>query len=294
LTAYPGSHDWHGSRLKILVTGSSGRIGSAIVKALRASHEVIGLDQRPHAATTHLGSVTDGALVKQLVERVDAIVHTASLHAPHLASNSEQAFRDINIGGTERLLHAALKHRVQSFVYTSTTSVYGAAMDDAARAVWVTESLAPQARDIYDETKLAAEALCAGAHRAGLACVSLRMSRCFPEPDELMAIYRLYRGVDVRDVVDAHVRALACRFATLEVFNVSAVSPFAPDDCVGLKQNAAEIITTYFPNAPAVFAERGWQLPTSIDRVYATDKARRELGFAAQYNFSSLLTQPGV
>jgi UDP-glucose 4-epimerase len=280
--------------LKILVTGSSGRIGSAIVKALSASHQVIGLDQHPHPATTHLGSITDGALVTQLVSQVDAIIHVASLHAPHLASHSEQVFRDINIGGTERLLDAALKHRAQAFVYTSTTSVYGAAMDDAVRAVWVTEGLAPRARDIYDETKLAAESLCADAHRAGLSCVSLRMSRCFPEPDQRMAIYRLYRGVDVRDVVEAHVRALACRFAGFEVFNISAASPFAPSDCVALKQNAAEVIATYFPNAPAVFAARGWQLPASIDRVYVTGKARKQLGFVAQYNFASLLAQPGV
>ena len=95
-------------------------------------------------------------------------------------------------------------------MYTSTTSLYGDAMLPAdGAAAWVDESLAPQPRDVYDETKLAAEEACREAARAGLACTSLRMSRCFPEEPRLVAIYRLYRGVDAEDVAQAHELALA-------------------------------------------------------------------------------------
>ncbi len=275
--------------MRVLVTGSSGRIGSAIVHALRPAHDVIGLDTVPHATTTHIGSITDEAVVTQLVPQVDAVIHTASLHAPHRGVHSDAEFRDINVSGTERLLDAAVKHRLQAFVYTSTTSVYGAAMQATDRAVWVTELLAPEPRDIYDETKLAAEALCARAHDAGLPTIALRVSRCFPESPRLMAIYRLYRGVDVRDVASAHVLALTARFGKFEIFNIAAHSPFAESDCAELKCDAAAVVSRAFPNAPAAFAARGWALPTAIDRVYVTDKARQQLRFVARYDFASLV-----
>ena len=76
-----------------------------------------------------------------------------------------------------------------------------------ARAVWVDEQLEPQPRDIYDQTKLEAEQLVASAG-GSMTVTTLRMSRCFPEAAELMAWYRLYRGVDRRDVAEAHALAL--------------------------------------------------------------------------------------
>ncbi len=92
--------------------------------------------------------------------------------------------------GTRLLLQASLRGLVRRFVYTSTTSLYGKALVPKDRAVWVTEELEPQARDIYDKTKIAAEAECATAATAGLTCISLRMSRCFPEPEHLLTGYR--------------------------------------------------------------------------------------------------------
>src|SRR6266550_4586005 len=41
----------------------------------------------------------------------------------------------------------------------------------------------------------------------GLPVICLRTARFFPEPPELVALYRLYRGVDVRDAAAAHVLA---------------------------------------------------------------------------------------
>jgi UDP-glucose 4-epimerase len=280
--------------VKVLVTGSSGRVGSAIARALQPTHDVIGLDVAAHTCTTDIGSIEDVTLVDRLVGAVDAVIHTASLHAPHVGNRSDAAFRVVNVDGTRRLLDAALRNRLAAFVYTSTTSAYGAAMVNDARAVWVTEELTPRARDIYDETKLAAEALCADAHRAGLPSVSLRISRCFTEPADVTAIYRLYRGIDVRDVADAHERALTTRFAAFEVFNISARSPFVEADVAELKRDAASVIARYFPDAPSEFAARGWRLPQTIDRVYVTDKAREKLGFVAVHDFAALLRQSSV
>ncbi len=273
--------------MRILVTGTSGRIGAAIAKRASTEHDVLGLDIVAGPRTTHVGSINDSALVDRLVAGVDGVIHTAGLHAPHVGAKTDQEFVAINVGGTKRLLNAALKHGVPRFVYTSSTSVYGAAMVAADRAVWVTEDLLPIARDIYDETKLAAEQTCREASRAGLTCVCLRMSRCFPEADELMAIYRLHRGVDIRDVADAHWLALTATLNQFHIFNISAAPAFSESECGALFNVADDVIDLHYPWARHAFARRGWQLPRRIDRVYVIEKARRMLGYQPRYNFES-------
>lgn len=274
--------------MRVLVTGSSGRIGAAVAKMIAESHDVLGLDIAAGPNTTCVGSITDAKLVDSLVSSVEAVIHTAALHAPHVGVMSDAAFQETNVGGTACLLEASRKHAIRRFVYTSSTSVYGAAMVVPDRAVWVTEELQPVARDIYDETKLAGEELCRDATAAGLPCISLRMSRCFPEPDNLMAVYRLYRGVDIRDVARAHAHALESAIDSFEIFNVSAAPAFRRDECTQLSDAADEVITRHFPWAARAFSARRWQLPTRIDRVYVVEKAERLLGFRPEYNFDAL------
>jgi nucleoside-diphosphate-sugar epimerase len=279
--------------VKILVTGSSGRIGSAIAARLSVRHQVAGFDQRPGPLTTAIGDVRDTPLLAGLCAGKDAVVHTASLHVPDLAARSADDFRNVNVDATRRLLQACGDAGVGRFVYTSTTSLYGDALvPDAGGAVWVTEDLVPRPRDIYDETKLAAEAACAEAARHGLPCVSLRMSRCFAEEPRLMAIYRLYRGVDADDVAQAHELALTATTAGHDVYNVSAPQPFGITDCGRLLSEADAVILQRFPWARAEFARRGWMLPRSIDRVYVVDRAITGLGFRPAHDFASLFRRP--
>jgi nucleoside-diphosphate-sugar epimerase len=278
--------------MKVLVTGSSGRIGSVIARHIAKTHDVVGLDVIAGPQTTRLGSISDSPLVDALTSKVDAVIHTAALHAPHVGVKSNAAFHETNVGGTKCLVDAALKHGVGRFVFTSTTSIYGAAMVAADRAVWVTEELSPIARDIYDETKLAAEQICRAAAIAGLPCISLRMSRCFPEPDELTAIYRFYRGVDARDVAEAHLLALESDIGGFETLNISAATAFQRSECEELITAADQVIVRHYSWSEAAFARRGWTLPTRIDRVYVIDKAKRILGYRPRYNIESLF-DPG-
>jgi UDP-glucose 4-epimerase len=161
-------------------------------------------------------------------------------------------------------------------------------LPEAGEAVWVTEALEPRPRDIYDETKLAAEEACRAAARSGLPCVALRMSRCFPEEPRLLATYRLYRGVDADDVAQAHELALAARPAGFEAFNVSAQTPFVRGDCRRLFEDAASVLLERLPWAGEEFARRGWQLPPSIDRVYVVERAIAGLGYRPQHDFAAL------
>lgn len=276
--------------MKVLVTGSSGRLGSAIARQLEPSHQVLGIDLIPGPATSAVGDATDPHILKDLVHQVDAVIHTMSLHAPDLVSRSPDDFRRVNVEATRALLEPATTAKIRRIVYTSMTSIYGHSLEPVDRAVWVTEDLPSKPRDIYDETKLAAEELFrtfAANEEPSVVC--LRVARYFPEPPELLASYRLYRGVDVRDAAAAHILALCDQQMAFGVLNISARSPFARTDVEELSSNAPAVIQRYFPNAQRVFRDFGWRLPASIDRVYVVERAGEVLGYRPRHNFAELL-----
>jgi UDP-glucose 4-epimerase len=276
--------------MKILVTGSSGQLGSFISSMLLKEHSIIGVDLLPGKFTSRIGNISDCDFVTSVTKNVEIIFHTCSLHAPHLKTHSRKDFIDTNIHGTLNLLKSAKENGVRRFIYTSTTSLYGHAMASSKEAVWVTENLVPKPRDIYDVTKIAAEGLCETyANEHQLPCLSLRVSRYFQESDCLMAIYRLYRGVDVRDAAKAHILAMDVEIQGYDVFNISSLSPFSKDEAHDLFNNAPQVLKKHFPDIERVFAKKGWKLPKKIDRVYSVDKAQRILKYKPEFNFDSFL-----
>lgn len=280
--------------MRVLVTGSTGQLGAAVARVLTPDHEVLGLDLLPGPETTHIGSLADRALIAALVDQVDAVIHTASLHARHLVGATKEAFIATNVAGTQRLLTAAAMSGVTRFVYTSTTPVYGDALVPTDRAVWVTEALAPQPRDIYDVTKLAAERLCLLFQReTGIPTVCLRVGRFFPESPEQLAVHRLYRGLDPRDAAEAHRLAAIATTVGFGPYNIAARSPFAEADTPELLRDAAATIRRYYPEAEATFARHGWMLPARIDRVYVVERAVRELDYHPRHDFADFLREWG-
>ena len=276
--------------MRVLVTGSSGQLGAVISSMLSKEHSITGVDSLPGKYTSHTGDITNYEFVLSVTKDVEIIIHTCSLHAPHLKTHSSEDFINTNINGTLNLLKSAIQNRIRRFVYTSTTSLYGYAMVSTKQAVWVTEDLLPRPRDIYDITKIAAEGLCEMyANNHDLPCISLRVSRYFPESDYLMAIYRLYRGVDVRDASAAHILAMKAEKKGYEVFNISALSPFSRDETYDLLHDAPSVLLRHYPDIDKLFAQRGWELPRSIDRVYSIDKAKKILNYCPNFNFDTLL-----
>ena len=273
--------------MRILVTGAAGLIGSGVAIRLAADHEVIGLDLNPGGQVSIVGDCLDVAEWSGELGTIDAIVHVAALHAPHVGRRSERDFRRANIEATARLLDIAVDSKATHFVMTSTTSLYGHALESYSDAVWVDELLEPQPRDIYDETKLEAERLVASAGNA-MTVTSLRMSRCFPEPAETMAWYRLHRGIDRRDVAEAHALALD-RKGSAATYVVSAATPFRREDRHELRAAATAVIERRSPGLIERMAARGWAPPRSIDRVYDCSLAQSELGFRPRYGVEDCL-----
>lgn len=273
--------------MRVLVTGAAGLVGSAVAARLAAEHDVIGADLNAGPQVRIVGDCHDAAEWRQQLGRLDAIVHTAALHVPHVAVRSDADFRRTNIEATSRLIGLAVDAGASHFVLTSTTSLYGHALDPTGAAVWIDEQLEPQPRDVYDETKLAAEELVASAANA-LTVTSLRMSRCFPEPADVMSWYRLYRGVDRRDVAEAHALALG-RSGEATTYVISSATPFHRTDCEGLLANAADVIEHRCPGLIRRAGSRGWAAPQSISRVYDCGLAIRELGYKPRFGIEACL-----
>ncbi len=272
----------------VLVTGSSGLVGSAIARELDAAGwSVRGHDLLPGAWTHHQGDIRDARAAVRAVAGVDAVVHTAALHAPHVGQKSEREFRSTNVDATQELLDRADRCGVNRFLLTSSTSVYGEALVPTDRAVWVTEDITPRPRDIYDETKLEAETR---TFSAPLSTAVLRIARCFPEPVGVRAAHRLYRGVAVEDVARAH--RLALRHPGAEsTANISGPTPFQRSDVQQLWEDAAEVVEVRAPDLARLFHQRGWSLPSRIDRVYDSALAGNAIGYSPIHGVCSLSSQ---
>ncbi len=270
-----------------------------------AGDSVLGFDIKKSEFTDCVGSISDKSLVRECVAECDVVLHTATLHKPHIATHTRQQFIDTNISGTLNLLEEAVQTGCQSFVYTSTTSTFGNAMhpDKGAPAVWVTEQLRTKPRNIYGVTKISAEDLCELFSRhTELPCVVLRTSRFFAEEDDhkgqrdqfvdanLKVNELLYRRVDIADVVSAHklavIKANSIKFGR---FIISGTTPFNRCDVTDLGRDAIAVLNKYVPGFLEEYQRRDWKMLQTLDRVYDNSLAREILGWEPQFTFENAI-----
>ncbi|HMJ57115.1 MAG TPA: NAD(P)-dependent oxidoreductase [Polyangiaceae bacterium] len=149
------------SKLKVLVTGASGFLGSHVAEQLaEAGHEVLALvrksSNRKFLATLPnvtfvYGSVEDASAVEDATRGVDAIVHAAGL----VKARDAREFEKINVDGTKNLLAAAKKNApgLKRFVFVSSLAAVGPSLD----GVPVMHDCEPQPVTHYGRSKLRAE-----------------------------------------------------------------------------------------------------------------------------------------
>jgi nucleoside-diphosphate-sugar epimerase len=293
--------------MHVLLTGSSGWLGRFLAPRLKArGHKVTGMDVAPGPDTQVVASVADRTAVERLFAEagIEAVIHAGALHKPDIARFPAQTFVDVNVTGTLNLLRAAVAADHDRFVFTSTTSLMisqSIRREVGETAVWLDEASGPlEPRNIYGVTKLAAEGLCRLHHlEHGLNCLVIRTARFFPEEDDthreicgpnMKANEMLHRRLTVEDAADIHIAALEQAPAVgFDILVASAPPPFTRLDLAELKRDAAGVIARSFPEAPALYAARGWRLPGSIGRIYDPSRAERVLGFRARGDFASVL-----
>ena len=276
--------------MRILVTGSAGRVGRAIYIKLMRTHDVVGIDKTPCSTADYVGDIRDSAMMDGVLENIDVIIHTAALHAPHVGLVPDSEFQSINVDATEKLALAGVKAGIKHFIFTSTTALYGYASTPKSIAGWVDEEVIPQPKSIYHKSKIAAETkLEEISNLFQLPVTVLQISRCFPEPADSMAVFRLTRGIDARDVANAHLSAVEKRLSGFNRFIISGATPFHLSDCEALYIDAEAVIKRKCPEIALAFKQRDWQLPQSLDRVYDSSSAREKLGWSPIHGFESVL-----
>ena len=127
---YPGAT---GARMRVLVTGGSGYVGSHTVRELAAAgHEVVIYDnlstgdRRLSEGFEFIeGEIADGARLAPLLDRVDAVMHfAASAYVGESITDPRKYFRN-NVESALKLIDAVLASPVRTFVFSSTCAVYG-------------------------------------------------------------------------------------------------------------------------------------------------------------------------
>lgn len=280
--------------MRIVLTGSSGKLGSVVERHLRdAGHDVLALDvvgarrdgEFAQADLTDYGQVIDAiAGLGGHGERadVDAIVHLAAIPAPGL--RSDVATFHNNIAATFNVFWAAVRLGVRRIVYASSETVLGLPFDVPPPYIPVDEEYAPRPESVYSLVKTLEEQLAIELVRwhPDLSITALRFSNVMaPEDyaefrsfdaDARARKWNLWGYIDARDGAHAVERALEVAPPGFDRFIIAAA------DTVMSRSNA-ELVAEVFPDVP-VHGELG-----EHDTLLSIAKARRLLGYAPTHSW---------
>jgi nucleoside-diphosphate-sugar epimerase len=120
--------------VKVFLTGGTGFIGGEVVRQLRGrGEEVVCLVRNPERAERVkalgcellAGDLGDERAIREGMEGADAAIHAAAMYEVGIPASQRDAMREANVGGTERVLGAALEAKVPKVLYVSTVGVFG-------------------------------------------------------------------------------------------------------------------------------------------------------------------------
>ena len=120
--------------MKAFITGGTGFIGGVVVRRLRErGDDVVALVRNPQkaqglaglGATLVEGDLDDSAAIARGVQGCDAVLHIAAVYKVGIPASERAAMMDANVGGTARVLDAAIAAGTPRIVYVSTVNVFG-------------------------------------------------------------------------------------------------------------------------------------------------------------------------
>ena len=164
--------------MKVFVTGGTGFIGGAVVRQLRArGDEVVCLVRNPAKgkAAAELGceiapgDLSDERAIRAGMEGCEAVIHAAAIYEVGIPVSEREAMREANVGGTERVLGAALELKIPKVVYVSTVGVFG--NTDGKIVDESYEHPAASFTSCYEQTKWEAHQVAKRLIGEGLPCV---------------------------------------------------------------------------------------------------------------------------
>ena len=300
--------------MQILVTGGAGFIGSNFVRRVLTDTypEFVGAEVTVLDALTYSGNlanlapiadspryrfvegdIRDAATLDAVLPGHDAIVHFAAESHVDRSVRNASPFVSTNVGGTQQLLDAAVRHEIARFVHVSTDEVYGSIEHGSWREGHVLEPNSP-----YAASKAASDLLARAWHQThGL---NISITRCsnnygtYHFPEKLIPLFitnlldgksvPLYGdGENIRDWlhVDDHCRGIALVLAggrAGEVYNIGG---------------GTELTNRHLTELLLEATGRDWSFVTPTedrkghDRRYSVDigKISTELGYAPEVDF---------
>jgi UDP-glucose 4-epimerase len=283
--------------MKILLTGSRGKVGSATVTALdEAGHEVTAVDlgpavfERSSGPSYRQADLTNAGDAFAVVRGYDAVVHAAAIpdplhHPPHTVFQN-------NLMATFNVLEAAVRWGVKRFVNVSSETVPGIFFPERPYAP-IDEDYPALPQDPYALAKHFGEQLMdAAVRRSDIRCISIRPSWVqwegnyernlgpfLRDADEESASFWAY--IDVYDLADALRLAAESDLPGHEVFYIAS-----PDNCAG--RPLAEMMSRLHPEVELRELDREDASGTSSAR------AVEMLGYAPTRSWRDYLTEDGT
>ena len=277
--------------MRIAVTGSSGKLGQAVVAHLvEAGHSVTGLDAvgAPGAEfvrvdLTDTGQVIDAlAGVEERHDGLDAVVHLAATPAPGIRPDT--VLLQENLSMTIAVFQAARRAGISRIVHASSETLLGLPLTEPPPSAPIDETQPTRPNFMYAIGKHLEEELGRKLWRidASLSITALRFSNVMApddytefeswQNDASVRRWNLWGYIDRRDGAHAVERALATRGPGFETYIIAAA------DTV-MRRDSAELMAAEFPDVRLARPVTGRETLLSIDA------ARRDLGYTPSHSW---------
>lgn len=277
--------------MRVAVTGSSGKLGVAVVTHLvEAGHSVTGLDAvgAPgegfvRVDLTDTGQVLDAlAGVEERYDGLDAVVHLAASPAPGIRPDT--VLLQDNLAMTIAVFQAARRAGIPRIVHASSETLLGLPLDEVPPAVPIDESQPVRPNFMYAVGKHLEEELGRQLCRLdpALSITGLRFSNVMAfgdyvefeswQHDASIRRWNLWGYIDRRDGAHAVERALAVRGPGYATYVIAAA------DTV-MRRDSALLLAEQFPQVPVS------RPITGRDTLLSIDAARRDLGYTPKHSW---------